>query len=254
MKIGYGCCVGSWDDFIRYVVPKVNHTLAYDCNPAAAVPFTTAHLGDVQGTSVAEPEQSLVALYNQTSIATAYNAILDMFAPRRPNMVVLLHDDLEFIDPDAEAKFLAAINEPNVALAGVCGGGDRHGTMWWEDNPIGHQRIEVMNIDFAATTPGAANGPAHRTRERTRVGDVDVLEGSLLVFSSWAVENLRFDTEMPGFHGYDEICMQARRGHGKRCVVVDVDTFHHTTGGYKTVHSLKDWQTANAISRRKWGL
>jgi len=207
VTIAYGCCVGSWDKFQRNVVPVVG-----------------------------DREHPLMTLSGQTSIAVAYNTILEAFEGRRDlDALILLHDDLEIADPQAAEKFLAALADPDVALVGVAGGGKGNGLAWWTDNPVGHQLTDSMMIDF---------GP--------RTGDVAILEGSILVFSPWAIKNLRFSEEFPGFHGYDAIAQQAW-ARKKRCTVVDVDTYHHSRVGFKSPESEADWVRWNESFMRRWG-
>lgn len=206
-RVAYGVCVGSWDKASRFVLPWLEGA-----------------------------PRSLYTLDNQTSITEAYNEILAAYRHSKLDALILLHDDLEILDPFAEQKFLKVLDEPDVALAGVAGGSGRNGLAWWNQNPIGHQRTNIMNIDFG-----------------TRTGDVDLLEGSLLVLSSWAIRNLRFDARFTGFHGYDEIGMQARHQQ-KRCVVVDVDTHHHSDMGFKSEASYGEWLTADRLYREKWDL
>jgi hypothetical protein len=204
--IGYGCCVGSWD---RFQANVASHT---------------------QG-------QEVVALCGQTSIAVAYNKILAAYAsPMRvlPSVLVLQHDDLEIVDPDAEEKLLAAFEDPTVALVGVAGGSAAHGLAWWNVDPIGHQQTDSMYIDF---------GP--------RAGYVDSLEGSILAFSPWAIQYLRFDLNYPGFHGYDEISMQVK-AKGRRNLVIDLDTYHHTKVGFDSAASQDEWLRADKRFREKW--
>ncbi len=205
MKVAYGVCVGSWEKLQRWVVP---------------------HAGD----------RPLMALVGQTSITAAYNTIIDAYQDDELDALILQHDDLELTDPEAEAKFLSAVAEPNVLLAGVAGGDGQHGLAWWNTNPIGHQNTDAMSIDFGV-----------------RTGDVTLLEGSVLVFSPQAIKTLRFDTRFGGFHGYDEIGMQARAA-GGRVVVVDVDTHHHNSMGFKSEASHAEWLEADRLYRGKWGL
>lgn len=236
--IGYGVCVGWWEEFLQFIVPQIGDTRVYGDGP--------------------EPERALIALAGQTSIAKAYNTILDSFWRQygaEMEAVFLIHTDLTIEDPEGEAKIMAELRGSEVALVGVEGGDGTRGTEWWQCNPIGHQGTDRFYIDFSGQTPGAETGPPdhERTRPRARSGDVEVLEGSLLAFSPWAIEHLRFDEGCPAhFHGYDEVCFQAL-DKGKRCVVVDVSTHHHTTGAYKGQQSIDDWKAANEWSRRKWG-
>jgi hypothetical protein len=231
--IAYGCCVGWWHEFRKYVVPWLGPAAIYD--------------------DVPQPQRPCMTLSGQDSIARAYNTIMDWALDIEGlDALVLLHSDLEIIDDDAEAWILEALAEPDVAIVGVAGGGGQRGTCWWECDPIGHQQIDTMLIDFASDSDRVCSGPAERTRPRARAGDVDVLEGSLLAFNPAALRVLTFDEAMPGFHGYDEICLQAR-ARGLRNVVVDLDTHHHTRGGFKGAQSSADWQAANARSIQKWG-
>jgi hypothetical protein len=202
--IAYGCCVGSWDRFQRYVVPHVRGRL--------------------------------IATSGHEHIAVAYNTILDAFDGRTlPDALVLLHDDLELIDPDAEMKFVSALSDADVALVGVAGTRTCTSLAWWDRDTIGHQHIDSQLLDFGA-----------------RTGDVTALEGSIIVLSPWAIQHLRFDETYLGFHGYDcDIAMQARRA-GRRVVVADVDTHHHVQLGFKTPESAAGWCRADQLFREKW--
>lgn len=202
MKIGYGCCVGTWHKFHRYVelrIPK---------------------------------DRPILTASNQTSISVAYNAILDGFRLYDLDAVILLHDDLEMTDPSTETQVLDIFErESDVAIVGVAGGGPS--LNWWNVDPIGHQFTDVQLIDFGL-----------------RVGDVDIVEGSFMAFSPWAIQELRFD-ERYEFHGYDDVCLHAKSA-GKRVVVADIDTYHHTTLGYKTEKSHEMRIRAEAIFNEKW--
>lgn len=202
--IGYGCCVGSWDKFTRNVAPRTQN-------------------------------RPVVALYGQTQLTVAYNAILDAYRGRGMDAVILLHDDLEITDPDAETKFLEALTD-DVALVGVCGGKGDKTLAWWTSETVGHQMTDSGMVDF---------GP--------RTGDVAFIEGSIMVFSPWAVERLRFDPRYPGFLGYDDVCLAAREL-GKRVTVVDVDTHHHSTVGFKSSAIKVAWDVAEEIFQEKWGI
>lgn len=182
-------------------------------------------------------DREVVALYGQTSIALAYNKILTAYAqPTRPlpRALVLQHDDLEITDPNAEEKILEAFQDPTVALVGVAGGSAAQGLAWWNVDPIGHQLTDSMNIDFGA-----------------RTGYVDSLEGSILIFSPWAIQYLEFDLHYPGFHGYDEISMRVK-AKGKRNLVIDLDTYHHTKVGFDSVASQNEWLRADKRFRERW--
>lgn len=201
-KIGYGCCVGSWTKFHSYVLPRI-------------------------------PEKRpVITASSQTSISIAYNAILDSFRVFDLDAVVLVHDDLEMIDPDTEKKVLerfAASDE--IAIIGVAGGGPS--MSWWNVEPIGHQLTDTRLIDFGI-----------------RQGFVSMIEGSFMAFSPWAIQELRFD-ERYEFLGYDDVCLHAIEA-GKRVYVTDIDTHHHSTLGYKSESVRLMWERSEDLFFAKW--
>lgn len=203
MKIGYGCCVGTWDKFHRYVEPRI-------------------------------PEgRPVLTASNQTSISIAYNAILDGFRVYDLDAVILIHDDLEMIDPRTEEKILTALNySAGIALVGVAGGGPS--MSWWNVDPVGHQLTDSKLIDFGI-----------------RQGFVSMIEGSFMVFSPWAIQELRFD-ERYEFLGYDDVCLHAIEV-GKQVYVADIDTHHHSTLGYKSESVRQMWERSEEIFNSKWG-
>lgn len=209
MSVAYGCCVGSWEKFGRYVAPWI------------------------QG-------KPMHATSGWSGIVSAYNMIMDNVSGecRSPSpelqALILMHDDLEILDPDAEAKFVAALAMPDVELVGVAGGGG-DSIYWWNHNPIGHQRTDQRLIDF---------GP--------RAGDVTLIEGSIMALSPWLIRNLRFDPRFTGWHGYDEIGMHVH-AEGKRVAVIDVDTHHHNPEGYRSAESAAECVEANRLYQKKWG-
>jgi hypothetical protein len=117
----YGCCVGSWHKFMRYVEPKVRGRLTF---------ATSGHSG----------------------IVAAYNGIINALQHRDVDGLILVHDDLEILDVQvAELTFRNTLADPDVGLVGVAGGGG-NSLYWWEHDPIGHQLTDKTNIDFGQRT------------------------------------------------------------------------------------------------------
>lgn len=203
MKIGYGCCVGTWEKFIDNVWSRI------------------------------PSNRPILSAFNQTSISVAYNAILDGFRVYDLDAVILLHDDLEMIDPKTEEKVIEAFAlDPEIAIVGVAGGGPV--MSWWNVDPIGHQLTDTKLLEFGDR----------------RTGGVDIVEGSFMAFSPWAIQELRFD-ERYEFLGYDDVCLEAHRA-GKRVYVADIDTHHHSTLGYKSEAVKAMWERAELIFNSKW--
>lgn len=208
MNIAYGTCVGSWDRFHRYVEPRTRG-------------------------------RQLTVQVGQPSISVAYNRILDQFrGEAAPDALILIHEDLELIDPDTEAKVLAALEDPDVAFVGVAGGRGVSSLAWWEaPERFGHQLTDSGPLEL---------GP--------RTGEVDSLEGSFLALSPWAIDNLRYDESLTGFHCCDSIVILATRL-GRKAVVADIDTHHHTAVGvFKSEAARREWFANDEIYRRTWNL
>lgn len=206
MTIAYGSCVGDWYRFARNVATRV-------------------------------PGRPLIGLQGAVSVAAGYNQILRAYQGQDLDAVILVHDDLEILDPDAEEKILKALAEPDVALVGVAGGKGRDSLQWWNSETVGHQMTDSGLVDFGE-----------------RNGDVAFLEGSIIAFSPWAVENLRCDERYTDFRsGWDDVCLHALDA-GKRNVVVDVDTHHHTTIGWKSPEIEARFMESERIFREKWGI
>lgn len=197
--------MGNWDKFNRYVAPQIEKRRA-------------------------------IAKFGYDGIVQPYNEILDTVQGWDDvEALILLHDDLEMLDPDGERKLVEPLVDPDVAMTGVAGGGF-NSIYWWNWNPIGHQQTDNRLIDFGR-----------------REGEVTLLEGSIMALSPWFIQNLRFDDRFTWFHGYDEIGMQVRAA-GKKALVMDVDTHHHNTEGYASEYSAEMCRLADQLYREKWGL
>lgn len=172
-------------------------------------------------------------------MTTAYNRILDSHRADPPDVLILVHDDLELTDPGAEEKFAEALRIHDVELVGVAGGFDveAHGLAWWNARTRGHQLTDSVMLEF---------GP--------REGFVTSLEGSVMALGPWGVRNVRFDETFTGFHGYDDIGMCVNVTHRKCAWVADVDTHHHTSLGFDSPVSEAAWFEADRKFRRKWKL
>ncbi len=150
-------------------------------------------------------------------IPRVYNAILAAARSERDcEGVVLLHDDVEIIDPDFRAKTLAALREPEVGVVGVVGGRGLVDAQWWT----------------ARVTAGRVFESRHLQDLGVPHADVDVVDGLFLALAPPAFERLSVDEGLAFFHGYDiDLCLQARES-GLRVVVRQIDLLHRTKGGF----------------------
>ena len=94
---------------------------------------------------------------------------------------------------------------------------------------LGHAAVVREPLRGARRRRAARRSRGTRTmRRRTRrLGEVDTLDGFLLVLSPWAVRNIRFDEALGEFHGYDlDFCLQVREA-GRKVVTADFRAIHH---------------------------
>jgi 2-polyprenyl-3-methyl-5-hydroxy-6-metoxy-1,4-benzoquinol methylase len=188
--IAFASCIGSEDKYRAIAVPGLRRA--------------------------AEPDSLVAEVTTDSSIFAAYNEALDAVAGRDDlEALVLLHEDVEIVDPEFCAKLRAALADPRVAVVGVVGARRVTGLAWWRGECFGRVAETRAVIDFG--------GGSH---------EVETVDGLLMALSPWAVRNLRFDEQtFSGFDGYDaDVCFQARAA-GKRVVVAPLDVVHaHARG------------------------
>ena len=109
-----------------------------------------------------------------------------------------------------------------------------------------HRYEEHGGGDLPAFSWAWADAPPY-----ARIGEVDTLDGFLLVLSPWAVRNIRFDESLGRLHGYDlDFCLQVREA-GRKVMTADFRAIHH--------HSLelfsdpRSWIEAHIKGRREVG-
>lgn len=182
----------------------------------------------------AEPDSVVVEVTTEDSIFHAYNEVLDALAPREDlEALVLMHDDVEILEPGFCAKVRERLADPSVAVVGAIGAREVRGLEWWTGPCFGRVLETRCAIDFG--------GGTH---------EVEMVDGLMLVLAPWAVRTLRFDeTTFSGFHGYDaDLCFQARAA-GRRVLVDELAVFHHTKGG---LGDEVGFRRAEDAWRRKW--
>lgn len=191
--------------------------------------------------TVAEPGSPVMRRQGIT-LQRAYNEMLAE-AASEPELeaVVFPHQDLRFEEPSFNQKLRAVLEDPSVALVGATGGrGVR--SLGWDDD-----------AEMVGTMGGWVHGEVAHFRSDGFDGalDVDVLDGNLIIFSSWAARNLRFDLRFErDFHAYDaDISFQALAA-GRRVVVADLWSVHC---GFGVIAPRRgSWVRASLELDRKW--
>ena len=184
------------------------------------------------------------------SIARTYNLLLDEAAALDDlEALVLLHQDIELLDPRTPEIVREALADPDVAGAGPGGAVGARSIAWWDGEvtwaSLVHRFGELGGGDLPAPSYDAMDGTVHR-----EVGRVDTLYGVVLVLSPWAVRELRFDESLDQRLGYDfDLCQQARAA-GRAVVTLPLAVAHHHA--LSLVHDPEAWAHAHARVAEKW--
>jgi hypothetical protein len=224
--IAFGCAIASEDKYERFAVPGIER--------------------------VRDPEAPTIEVRGRSCLFAAYNEILDRAAAdSRIEAIVLLHEDTGILDPSFESKVRWALSDPVVAIVGTIGSVGVQGIDWWvHDYGIGSTILEPIDNEVLYETPLLEGSEVSGLGS---IGEVDMVDGYLMVLSRWALRELRFDEREvgPGFHGYDaDICFQARE-RGRRVMAVEMDVAHHRNSVGPDAYR-EDWLRAQIAFRRKW--
>jgi hypothetical protein len=222
--IAFGCPITQPESYERYAKPGID--------------------------AVAEPGASVFAYRAMSSIFRSYNLILDQAAAVDDlEALVLVHQDTELVDPAFCATVRQTFADPEVAVAGCIGALGVRSIAWWEGSVTWasfiHRYHELGGGDLPGFAWSAGDRPPY-----ARTGEVDVVDGFLLVLSPWAVRNLRFDESLGEFHGYDvDFCLQARAA-GRKVVTAEFRAVHHHS--LELVSDPAGWVEAHITIAEKW--
>ncbi len=199
---------------------------------------------------VAEPGSELIAAEAVGSISRSYNQLLDR-ADRLDDLeaLVLVHQDAELVDADFCTKVRTALGDPDVAVVGCVGAVGVRSIAWWEGSvtlaSFANRYLEHGGGDLEALSWAWDEAPPY-----AHVGEVETVDGFVLVLSPWAVSNVRFDEELSAFHGYDlDYCLQVREA-GRKVVTADFRAIHHRP--LEMIPEPEPWIEAHIAVAEKW--
>ncbi|HWE07851.1 MAG TPA: glycosyltransferase [Solirubrobacteraceae bacterium] len=199
----------------------------------------------------AEPDSETLAFTAQGSIFASYNAIMDQSAGM-PGLeaLVLLHQDAEITDPRFCPKLRAALADPEVGVVGCVGSVGVRSIAWWEGSvtwaSFVHRYPELEGGDVPSLTWNEEGRPPY-----ARLGEVDTVDGFVLVLSPWVVNHVRFDESLgQRLHGYDfDFCLQVREA-GRKVVTADFKVIHNHS--LELASDLEHWSQAHLAVAEKW--
>ena len=199
----------------------------------------------------AEPDSVVLANAAAGSIFRSYNLILDQAAQLEDlEALVLLHQDAEIASPDACATIRRTLqDDPEVGVIGVVGAVGVRTIAWWEGSvtwaSFTHRYTELGGGEQPALTWDTDDLPAFAA-----TGEVDTVDGFVLVLSPWVVRNVRFDESLGQLHGYDfDFCLSVREA-GRKVVTADFRVIHHHS--LDLVSNPETWLAAHERLAEKW--
>jgi len=197
-----------------------------------------------------EPDSVVYSPAAVGSIFTTYNHLLDTAAQLDDlEALVLVHQDAEIVDSDLCATLRQVLRDPDVGLIGCAGAVGVRSIAWWEGSvtlsSFANRYVEHGGGDLPGLSWQWNDPPPY-----ARTGEVETLDGFVLVLAPWVVRNVRFDESLSTFHGYDlDFCLQVRAA-GRKVVTADFQAIHHRP--LEMVPDVDDWIDAHVRVAEKW--
>lgn len=197
-----------------------------------------------------EPDSIVMARASAGSIYRSYNVLIEEAAQIEGlEALVLLHQDSEIVDDRFCATVREALRDPDVGLIGACGAKGVRSIAWWDGSvtwaSFTHRYSEYGGGEVAAFTYRGEQHPAY-----AQTGEVDTIDGFIMVLSPWVVQHCRFDESLGNLHGYDfDFCLTVREA-GRKVVTADIQMVHHHS--LDLVSEPETWIQAHMTLAEKW--
>ncbi len=203
------------------------------------------------GIELAKESDSRVIGHQGTgSLFRNYNLLLEMAGEIEDlEALVLVHQDTEIVDPDFCAKIRRGFSDPEVGLIGAAGALGVRSIAWWEGAvtwaSFAHRYTEHGGGQLTALSWNPETIPSW-----AETGEVDSIDGFIMVLSPKVVRSLRFDESLGKLHGYDlDFCLQVREA-GYKVVAEDIKAVHHHS--LELVSNVDTWIEAHVAVTEKW--
>jgi Glycosyltransferase like family len=198
----------------------------------------------------AEPDSQLIAHAANGSIFRNYNLILEEAGAFDDlEALVLVHQDAEIVDPDFCRKVRDALSDPDVGVVGCVGAIGVRSIAWWEGSVTWASFIHrhgKAGEEFPSLSWDPDDMPPY-----AQLGEVDTVDGFVMVLSPWTVRNIRFDESLGQLlHGYDfDFCLQVREA-GRKIVTADLRVVHNHS--LELANDPDGWVKAHMTVAEKW--
>jgi len=226
--IAFGSAITDHAMYERFAEPGLRLAAEAD---SVILPLGSAGLGDA-------------------SIFRNYNLLLEEASKlEHLECLVLVHQDAQIVDPDFCEKVRGVLRDPDVGLVGCAGAIGVRNIAWWDGSvtlaSFSHRYEEYGGGEILGSTFNIEEAPPE-----ARTGEVDVIDGFMMAFSPWAVENIRFDESLGQLHGYDfDICQQVRAA-GKKVMTEHIRVIHHHS--LELIGDVDGWVAAHMRVAEKW--
>src|SRR5215210_2047002 len=203
---------------------------------------------------VAEPDSEILALgsagLGDASIFRNYNLLIEE-ATKLENLeaLVLVHQDAEIVDDEFCEKVRRALRDPDLGILGCAGAVGVRNIAWWDGSvtlaSFSHRYTEYGGGEILGSTFNWEEAPPE-----ARTGEVDVIDGFMMVLPPWFIENIRFDETLGQLHGYDfDVCQQVRAA-GKKVMTEHIRVIHHHS--LELIGDVDGWIAAHMRVAEKW--
>ncbi len=170
-------------------------------------------------------DYELIVIDNSTNLESIFSAYNKGVEQSKFSFLCFIHEDILFRTKDWGKNIIAHLNEKNTGIIGVSGGKimTKVPASWWLAGPgckniIQHYKNKTTLLEVSENCSGIRQ-PAI------------VLDGVFLSLRRELFNQIRFDAELSGFHGYDhDICVQSIVAGFNNYVVFDMLIEHFSEG------------------------
>jgi hypothetical protein len=226
--IAFGCPITNHELYEAYAEPGIKRVAEPDSEILA---FGSAGLGDA-------------------SIFRNYNLLIEEATKLEGlEALVLVHQDAEIVDDEFCVKVRRSLRDPELGILGCAGAIGVRNIAWWDGSvtlaSFSHRYEEFGGGEILGSTFNWEDAPPE-----ARTGEVDVIDGFMMVLPPWFIENIRFDESLGQFHGYDfDVCQQVRSA-GKKVITEHIRVIHHHS--LELIGDVDGWIGAHMRVAEKW--